>query len=334
MFIHLFATPAERKPDRPLSQAGNRLIAGLLFSALCIGLAGCSLVPPGYLSQSPGRPTRALVEDVPFFPQEELQCGPAALAMVLNWSGIAVEPSDLSAEVYTPGFKGSLQHALIGSARRHGRVAYPIEGVESLMAEIAAGQPVIILVNLGFFWYPRWHYAVVIGYDQEEEKIILHSGLTAGEILNFWTFNNIWKRGDYWGLLVLPPDRLPEGAEENKWLTAVAGLEKTGQWQSAATGYAAALKRWGKSFIAWMGLGNSKYNLHELAAAAGAFHQATQLQPENGIAYNNLANVLGDQGKQDEALKAAQRAVELGGPFQDTFRQTLEDIKNRKPDLK
>ncbi len=271
-----------------------------------------------------------MVENVPFFPQEELQCGPAALAMALNWSGVAVEPAELTAEVYTPGLKGSLQNSLIGSARRHGRVAYPIAGIDALMSEIAAGQPVIVLVNLGFFWYPRWHYAVVTGYDQVEKKIILHSGLTAGEELSFWTFNNIWRRGDYWGLLVLPPDRLPAVAEENKWLSAVAGVEKAGQWQAAASGYAAALKRWDNSFIAWMGLGNSQFNLHELAAAADAFQQATQLQPENGIAYNNLANVLGEQGKRDEAVQAAQRAVELGGPFQDTFRQTLEDIKKRE----
>jgi hypothetical protein len=330
MFIPLLTTHDKRKSDMHLNQVGNRLIASLLFLTLCIVLTGCSLVPPSYLSQSPGRPTRALVEDVPFFPQEELQCGPAALAMVLNWSGVAVDPSDLTSEVYTPGLKGSLQNSLIGSARRHGRVAYPVAGIEALMSEIAAGHPVIVLVNLGLFWYPKWHYAVVIGYDQEEEKIFLHSGLTAREALSFWTFNNIWKRGDYWGLLVLPPNRLPEIAEENKWVTAVAGLEKARQWQAAATGYGAALKRWDKSFIAWMGLGNSKYNRHELDAAADAFHQAIQLQPENGVAYNNLANVLDDQGKLDEALKAAQHAVELGGPYQDTFRQTLEDIKKRE----
>jgi len=311
----------------PVNQVGNRVIAGLLFLTACIILGGCSFVPPGYVSQSPERPPRAMVEDVPFFPQEKLQCGPASLAMVLNWSGVAVTPSELSSQVYTPGLEGSLQNSLIGAARRQGRIAYPFKGIEPLMTELAAGHPAIVLVNLGFFWYPQWHYAVVIGYDQEKEEVILHSGLTPREVLSFWTFNNIWQRGDQWGLLVLPPDRLPAVAEEDKWLAAVAGLEKTGQWQAAAGGYAAALKRWENSFIAWMGLGNNKYRLHELDAAAGAFRHAAQLQPENGIAYNNLANVLSDQGKMDKALNAAQRAVALGGSFQDTFRQTLEDIR-------
>ena len=79
-----------------------------------------------------------------------------------------------------------------------------------------------------------------------------------------------------------------------------------------------------------MGLGNSKYNLGDLNASADAFQQAILLQPENGMAYNNLAHVLAEQGKLDEALSAAQHAVKLSGPLQDTFRQTLEEIKEMK----
>ena len=141
-----------------------------------------------------------MVAEVPFFAQEELQCGPAALAMMLNWSGIAIQPSDLTPEVFTPDLNGSLQSALIGATRRHGRVAYPITGSEALLAEVSAGHPVIVLVNLGLSWYPKWHYAVVIGFDFEREMIILHSGLTANEHLNSRVFLNIWRRSKYWGL--------------------------------------------------------------------------------------------------------------------------------------
>jgi hypothetical protein len=45
------------------------------------------------------------------------------------------------------------------------------------------------------------------------------------------------------------------------------------------------------------------------------------------MAFNNLAHVLAEQGRLQEALTAAQRAVDLGGPFIDTFRQTLEEVK-------
>ena len=332
MFSHLLILNVKRKIDTILDQVGNRMIAGLLCLALSVMLTGCSLSGSGYLSQVAERPSKAMVVDVPFFAQKELQCGPAALAMVLNWSGVDLQPSDLSAEVYTPGLEGSLQSSLIGSARRHGRVAYTITGIESLMAEISAGHPVIVLVNLGFSWFPQWHYAVVIGYDQGKEEVILHSGLIANQILSSWTFKNIWRRGEDWGLLVLPPDRLPEVAEEDEWLTAVAGLEHVEQWPASAIGYATALERWEESFVAWMGLGNSLYNLHDLDSAAEAFYQATLVQPENGMPFNNWAHVLAEQGKRQEALTAAQRAVDLGGPFHDTFVQTLEEIKRLTTD--
>ena len=327
MSSRLLILNVRRKIDTALGQAGSRVIAGLSCLAMGAMLTGCSLSGPGYLSQVAERPSQAMIVDVPFFAQEELQCGPAALAMVLSWSGIALHPSDLSTEVYTPGLKGSLQSSLIGSARRHGRVAYPITGIESLTAEISAGHPVVVLVNLGFSWYPRWHYAVAVGYDQGKEEVLLHSGPIANEVVSSWTFKNIWRRGGYWGLLVLPPDRLPEVAGEDEWLAAVAGLEKVGQWQASAIGYATALTRWNESFVAWIGLGNSLYNLHDLDSAAEAFYQATLVQPENGMPFNNLAHVLAEQGKWQEALAAAQRAVDLGGPFQGTFVQTLEEIK-------
>jgi tetratricopeptide (TPR) repeat protein len=247
--------------------------------------------------------------------------------MALNWSGVAVQPSELTPEVFTPGLNGSLQSALIGAARRHGRVAYPITGSEALLTEIAAGHPVIVLVNLGLSWYPKWHYAVVIGFDQERDEVVLHSGLTANEHLSSGVFLNTWQRGEYWGLLVLPPNRLPNKVEEGAWLEAVAGLERAEQWRGAAIGYATALKRWPQSFTASMGLGNSRYSLHDLAGAAEAFRRATLLEPKNGIAFNNLAQVLAEQGKRKEALAAAQRAVELGGPLLENFKQTLKKIQ-------
>ena len=328
MFFPLFVTAKSRTQSR-LLQADRQLLVGLLFLALSLVLSGCGILSTRPLLQTPGGPARAMVDDVPFFAQEELQCGPAALAMALNWSGIDVQPSDLTPEVFTPDLKGSLQSALIGATRRHSRVAYAITGSEALLAEVSAGNPVIVLVNLGLSWYPKWHYAVVIGFDREREEIILHSGPTANEHLSSRVFLNIWQRGEYWGLLVLAPDRLPAGGQEGDWLEAVAGLERAGQWQGAEAGYDAALKRWPNSFGAWMGLGNSRYSLHDLAGSAEAFRRATLLQPENGIPFNNLAHVLNLQGKRNEALVAAQRAVDLGGPLLDDFLQTLDEIKNK-----
>ena len=52
----------------------------------------------------------------PFFPQEDYQCGPAALATVLRAGGAGGDAESLQPQVYLPARAGSLQRAL---HRRH-----------------------------------------------------------------------------------------------------------------------------------------------------------------------------------------------------------------------
>jgi tetratricopeptide (TPR) repeat protein len=310
-------------------QAGNCIVAGLFL----LVLSGCSLfiqdIPLSSLEH-----VQVSLENVPFFPQEQYQCGPAALAMVLGWSGITVLPDEAAQYVYSPKRRGSLQPALISAARRYGRVAYPVSGLSELTAELAAGHPVVVLLNLGFFWYSRWHYAVAVGYDAAAGDIILHSGTTEHQRLSFRVFDNLWKRSERWGLLVLPPSALPAEADEIKWMEATVGLERAAQWTAAATAYEAAISRWPTSFTAWLGLGNSKYAGGNLDGAAAAFRQAISLQAHNGIAFNNLAQVLSELGERDQALAAARTAVSLDGPQVETFRQTLSEIEGEAPESK
>ena len=267
---------------------------------------------------------------MPFFPQEEYQCGPAALATVLNWSGISVTPAELAPQVYLPEREGSLQLELIGAARRHGRIPYVLRPqLESLLAEVSSGNPVLILQNLSLPWYPMWHYAVVVGFDLKRDSLVLRSGREERHEVPFKVFERTWRRSDYWAMVALPPDRLPFTAEEIPYIQAVAPLERLSRWPETAVAYATALTRWPKSLAARMGLGNSRYALGDVRGAEEAFRQATRDHPKAAAAYNNLAQTLLDQGRLPEALAAAQRAVELGGPQSDTSRETLKQIETR-----
>jgi len=276
-------------------------------------------------------PIRHDLDTVPFYPQEAYQCGPASLAMTLTWSGIPVDPETITPEVFTPSLKGSLQSAMISAARRRGRVAYPISGPEAMLEEVAAGHPVIILQNLGLSWYPVWHYAVVVGYDLELGIVLLNSGVTSRKRLSQRVFDNTWARGGYWGLLVLPPSLLPATATEHNYVSAVLGLEKARQWQAAIEGYNTALVRWPNSLSARMGLGNSYYALGDLVSAEATFREAARRFPTNGMAYNNLAQVLWERDNRKEALEAARKAVDLGGPLAEEYRRTLKEIQAGKP---
>ena len=295
-------------------------------------LAGCSgRVPRQWPQPAEHQPNQHELDSVPFYPQEAYQCGPASLAMALTWSGVQIDPDTISPEVFTPSRKGSLQPAMISGTRRHGRIAYPITGAAAMLAEIAAGHPVIVLQNLGLSWHPAWHYAVVVGYDLDQGTVILHSGVTPRKRLSLRVLDNTWARSDYWGLLVLPPSRVPATVIEHNYISAVLGLEMARQWRAAIEGYNTALSLWPDSLTARMGLGNSYYALGDLQSAEATFREATRRFPTDGSPFNNLAQVLWEQGKQHEALEAANKAVSLGGPLVETYRKTLEEIQDGKP---
>jgi tetratricopeptide (TPR) repeat protein len=298
------------------------ILVGLLI------LNGCAAVSIKNWRQAAAHlPAQHVLNTVPFYPQEKYQCGPASLAMALGWSGLQTTPDALASQVFTPKLKGSLQPAMIAAARRQGRVAYEIAGANALLQEIAAGHPVIVLQNLGLSWIPVWHYAVVIGYDLSAEKIILHSGTTNQKIMALKTFENTWARSNHWGLLILPPDFLPATAEENSYVKAVVGLEKSHRWMAAIAAYETALSRWPQSFSAHIGLSNSYYALGDLKSAEEVLQKATHRFPDEGIAFNNLAQVLWERGKKQEALKAARQAVKLGGPLVQQYQKTLDEIQ-------
>lgn len=290
-------------------------------------LSGCAArLPPTNVLPLPDR---ALVQSVPFQPQKKHQCGPAALAMLLEWNGVNVSLEQLNKEVYSPSLQGSLQPAVIASARRNGFVAYPIRGMTALMTELNAGHPVMVLQNLGFSWIPRWHYAVVIGYDRGLDKVALHTGTDAASWLSATVFSNTWGRSQKWGLLVLPPGVLPATVTEQEYVSAVIGLEQAGQHEAAARSYRGAVQRWSDSFVAWMGYGNSLYALGHLGEAEAAFRKAAALNPGSGLAMNNLAVVLSEAGQKNKALEVIDQAIQTGGNSRDLFLETREEILAR-----
>ncbi|MDJ0722969.1 MAG: PA2778 family cysteine peptidase [Desulfobacterales bacterium] len=298
----------------------------LLTAVLTVG--GCTHRGHGRLLREATRlPDRVVVDDVPFFPQEEYQCGPASMAMVLAWSGDEVAVDDLVRQVYLPHRQGSLQTGLISGARRHARLGYVIAGPDKLLDEIAAGHPVIVLQNLGTDWYPAWHYAVVVGFDRRAEAIILHTGTHEARQTGWSRFLFTWERGRYWGLVVLPPGRLPADDDEGAYLRAVLGLEQAQQWEAAARAYAAALQRWPDSLGALIGLGNAHIMQGAWGPAEAALRRAVAVHPASGDAANNLAHVLAQQGRAEEALAWARRAVAIGGPNQAIYHQTLHEIE-------
>ena len=294
-------------------------------------LTGCAGTLQGDRLSAGKFPRSVELIEVPFFPQEAYQYAPAALATLMNWSGTPIAPEALAPRVYAPAREGSLQVEMAAAARRHGLLPYVLEPeLAALMAEITAGNPVMVLQNLGLSWHPTWHYAVVIGFDLPQREIILRSGARKRHVIPLALFERTWARSQYWALVVMPPNKLPATAQELPYIESVFGLEQLQLWQPADQAYAAALTRWPDSLGAQIGLGNTRSALGDKDGAEAIFRQATLDHPDAAAAFNHLAQVLVEQGRLGEAAEAAQRAVTLGGPLLKTYEGTLNQIQQRQ----
>ncbi len=307
-----------------------RATAGLLAVA---ALAGCAAPQSRELLRAPppGLQPRAELTTVAFYPQTRYHCGPAALATVLDYRGIVTDPQALAPEVYLPERKGSLQIEIVAAARRRALLPYPLAPqLGDLLAEVAAGNPVLVMQNLGLDWLPTWHYAVVVGFDLETGTVVLRSGTEERHTVSLATFERTWARSDRWALVITRPGEPPPTAEHDTWLRTAFDLEQTGQPRAALEAYRAATTRWPRSVAAHLAYGNAAYHEQDMATATRAFLDAVGLAPRQASAWNNLAWALHGAGCAAQADAALQCATTIA-PDDATVRASRDELARETP---
>lgn len=312
---------------KPAIPRACRIACALLFSFY---LGACATSPQSRLlvDSLPDIPPAVELIDVPFFPQLEYHCGPAALAGIINYRGRKVLPDQIADLVYVPGLEGSLQIEIVAATRQFDLLPVQLDGrLESLLREIAAGNPVFVLQNLALDVYPIWHYEILIGYDMNQGHMILRSGENPRITRTFALFEKTWQRADYWALAVVSTDAIPSTASVDAYLDAVVGMEQVGRFESARQGYHSAIRRWPRNLLANMGLGNSAYALGEFSEAESAYLSALEIDPASAEAWNNLAYALAGLGRHEASLDAIYRAIELD-PANQNFKDSLGEIAN------
>lgn len=240
------------------------------------------LLKPGAL------PVFYQIQQVTFVDQTVGYCGPATLTMAMRWAGLDISIDEVASQVYTPGMKGSLQSDLVSASRRHGLMAIPIHKLSALLAEIAAGHPVIIFENLGLSWAPNWHYALVLGYDLKKQEIIMHSGHEAFYHWDMRKFERSWMLGDYWGLVVLPAGELAVSADELTNVSSAVGLEQAEKYKEAEKSYRKILDKWPTSLVALIGLANLTYYNGHRNETLILLQRALRYHPKSAAARHNL----------------------------------------------
>jgi tetratricopeptide (TPR) repeat protein len=299
--------------------------------------AGCASLDPlqSGAPWPPALPPRVELAAVPFVAQARWHCGPASLAMVAGAVGIDVSADAIADQVFLPAREGSLQVEMLAAARRQGLLAVVLPAdLTSLFAELAAGHAVVVLQNLGLAISPRWHYAVVIGYDATAREVLLRSGDEPRQRLSWFTFEQTWARGGRWAFVALPPDRLPATAREADAVQAAVGFERVAVPEAALRAWRTVRQRWPDSLPAAIGLGNA-------LAARGGHDEAAQVlaqaaaRHDSAAAWNNLAQVQLRRGDRDAARDAARRAVAAAerpgadARWLDTARATLREAERQ-----
>ena len=302
---------------------------GLLVCLLI--LSSCASTPQSRQIRANGGllPSAVELTDTPFFPQTQYQCGPAALATLLQAHGVKATAEELSGQVYIPERKGSLQIEMTVATRRHKMLPYQLEPqLTDLFAEVAAGNPVLVLQNLGFEWYPQWHYAVVVGYDTNNHEVILRSGTTKRWITPFEVFERTWKRADFWALVIVPIGEIPATAEPLPYLKTAYAFEETGNRELALKAYQSASRQWPDVAVVWMTLGNMAFDNQQWSEAVSAFNTASSLEPESIVSWNNLAYALHAYGCRTQAKRALQCGFKVSPAdknLQDSWSELIAD---------
>ncbi len=249
------------------------------------------------------------LRDVPFFPQSRYQCGPAALATVLTDNGVAVVPESLISDVYLPDRQGSLQVELKSAARRHGRIPYEIEpALQALITEAAAGRPVLVLQNLAFGWLPRWHYAVLVGYDAAQRQVVLRSGRTERHLEPLSRFQRSWALADRWALVLLTPGEIPATGSADRYLRAIVESESVLPMDAVSKALQTGAANWPGNADLHFALANDLRHLRRIVEAATHYRMAIAIDPHHAGALNNFADLLFTEHCPTDAATYAARA--------------------------
>jgi len=206
----------------------RRLLAAFVVAA---SLAGCASAPPANLK---GLPQRVEISSVPFYRGNANHSGAMALAAMLSQQGAPITPGLLDKPLNLPQGAEALDTGIPRVARDYGMVVYPLDKqLDALLAQVAAGNPVLLRYEEGSAWWGEPRYAVLIGYDRYKQRVLLRSGMHRRQVMAFDEFASAWAKQGSWAVLVQPPRQLPAQVDRQRWLQAADELSRAGQEMAA-----------------------------------------------------------------------------------------------------
>jgi predicted double-glycine peptidase len=315
---------------KPISRRASAAWLALSSSALLL-VSSCATITPRTQHTSPNA---AVIDNVPTLKWGIESCGAGSLSTVLQHYGDATPMESWDASL--PKTRGGvLTIDLLLAARQKEFDARLVTGTPQLVEdELRNQRPVILMLQVidsPGHKYDFFHYVVADGIDDERHLIRTQWGDRKGRWTTFDRIEKPWNGGGHAAILIHP-------RTANDQLTAAlrdaVALEEQGKFADAAQRYRDLLTTHSDSPLLWTNLGNAEMQLHHNDEAERAFRRAVAADASSRDALNNLAWLLLQQSRFDEAESLARKAVALRGDDSYLTLDTLAQILAAKGDCK
>lgn len=256
-------------------------------------------------------PSARGIPNVPLQKWDIESCGAGALSTVLQHYGEATSMAEWDRTL--PRTRGGvLSIDLVLAARQKGFDSRLVTGDRaSVERELLEGRPVILMLQViqaPGKGYDFFHYVVLDGIDPATRLVRVQFGDRKVRWVKFDRLETAWRGGGHAQIVIAPKDPAADA------LRAAVVIEDAGRFSEAAQAYRRILTDHPASIVAWTNLGNVQARLGDSAKAEEAFRKALALDATSADALNNLAWLLYQEKRLDEAEELARRAVAAPAP--------------------
>jgi hypothetical protein len=228
-------------------------------------------------------------------------CGPEALAAVFYYHRRKVSVDEIANHIYSAQLKGTPVAKVLTYCREMGfRTVVKKGTIADIRATIQENRPVLVM---GRFNANLAHLFVVAGYNDSARRIVCPYYNDKILLIEYGDFNLKWTDADNFFLDLIPIDDPFDRAEQ---------LEHGKNYREALGFYEQAAKANPDNYRAFVGIGNCRAMIGEIAPARDAYEKAYALNPNDPQLMNNLADCLSTLNQDlPRATELASKAVEM-----------------------
>jgi len=294
------------------------IVCCLLLSSGCISLAPRSEQTGGQMSGIDSVPARRWANNT---------CAAGALSEVLHSLGDSITEERLSESMPRARSGGVVSVDLLLAARNRGYDAQLVKGdLPLLMEQLANGRPLILMLRV--LDAPGndkdlFHYVVLSGLDRERQLVRLHYGDGKQRWVSPEKLMSSWAAAGHATFLIGAKQK--RSADDDDLRRAVL-FEEEGKIREALAIYRQFTSSHPLAPHGWTNLGNAQARMGDAAAAEVSYRNALVVEPDHFDALNNLAWLLFEEKRFEEAETLARRAVAQTHPDRPLALDTLARI--------